>query len=71
LLKEKSGAFPFTKNSLCSSRCGRSFPSNPDQVETPQWHKDILDSREEAVKRGESKLLEWDEAKEQISRMIR
>ena len=44
---------------------------DPGQVEVPQWHKDILDSREEALKRGETKILDWDEAKSQIDQKVR
>ena len=45
--------------------------ADPNQIDTPQWHKDILDSREEALERGEVKILEWDEAKQQIDDMRR
>ncbi len=43
----------------------------PHQVDVPQWHKDILDSRQEALEKGQIKILEWDEAKKQISQMRR
>ena len=45
--------------------------SNPDQVEVPQWHKDILDERQQAVEEGRVKILDWEEAKRQIEKAVR
>jgi putative addiction module component (TIGR02574 family) len=45
--------------------------SEPDQVEIPQWHKDILDERFEAVDRGEVEVIDWEVAKNQIRQMLR
>jgi putative addiction module component (TIGR02574 family) len=45
--------------------------ADANQVEVPKWHKDLLDSREEALKRGDAKVLEWEEAKRQIDQKIR
>ena len=44
---------------------------DPSHVEVPQWHKEILDSREEALKKAEVTVLEWDEAKKQINQAVR
>ena len=45
--------------------------SNPDQVEVPQWHKDILDERQRAVEEGRVKILDWEEARRQIEKAVR
>lgn len=45
--------------------------SEPEQVEIPQWHKDILDERLEAAERGEIETIDWEIAKCQIRDMIR
>ena len=45
--------------------------SDPDTVEVPQWHKDILDERQRLLDRGTSQALDWELAKEQINRMVR
>ena len=34
----------------------------------PQWHKDILDERRNAVEEGREKILDWDEVKNAIGR---
>ena len=45
--------------------------ADPAQVEVPQWHKDILDERDLALKEGRATVLEWDEAKRQIEHATR
>ena len=45
--------------------------SEPGQVEVPQWHKDILDERDLALKEGRATVLEWDEARRQIEQAAR
>jgi len=37
-----------------------------EQIPSPQWHKDILEEREERVKKGQETILDWNEAKEKI-----
>ncbi len=43
--------------------------SEPEQVEIPQWHKDILDERLRAAERGEIEVIDWEVAKAQIRDM--
>lgn len=45
--------------------------SEPEHVEIPQWHKDILDERLQAAERGEVEVIDWEIAKDQIRDMIR
>jgi hypothetical protein len=45
--------------------------TDPAQVEVPQWHKDILDERDLALKEGRAVILDWDEAKRQIEQATR
>lgn len=45
--------------------------TDPGQVEVPQWHKDILDERDHALKEGRAVILDWDEAKRQIEQATR
>ncbi len=35
-------------------------------LETPQWHKDILDEREGLVAEGKAEFIDWEEAKKRI-----
>jgi len=45
--------------------------ADPDTVEVPQWHKDILDERQLLLERGSAQVLDWELAKEQINRRVR
>jgi putative addiction module component (TIGR02574 family) len=45
--------------------------AEPGQVEVPQWHKDILDERDLALKEGRATVLVWDEANRQIEQATR
>jgi len=40
-------------------------------VEVPQWHKDLLASREAKVRKGEAHFVSWEEAKKQIEERCR
>lgn len=45
--------------------------SDPDTIDIPQWHKDILDERQRSLEQGSSKEIDWELAKEQINRRVR
>ena len=48
--------------SLWESLCGPA----PADVETPTWHKDVLDERLRRLASGEDSVAPWAEAKERI-----
>jgi putative addiction module component (TIGR02574 family) len=35
-----------------------------EQVEVPQWHKDLLDARRKAVNENREEILDWDAVKQ-------
>lgn len=41
---------------------------SPQEVnlEVPQWHKDILDQRQQLIQEGKAKFIDWEIAKQQI-----
>jgi putative addiction module component (TIGR02574 family) len=45
--------------------------SEPEHIDIPQWHKDILAERLQAAERGEVEVIDWEIAKAQIREMIR
>jgi putative addiction module component (TIGR02574 family) len=45
--------------------------SDPDTVEVPQWHKDILDERQNLLEQGSSQVFDWELAKKQINQRVR
>ena len=40
--------------------------SAEEQVETPQWHRELLDQREELIQDGKAEFIDWEIAKKQI-----
>ena len=41
------------------------------ELETPQWHKDLLDERERLIADGKARFIDWEDAKRQISESTR
>jgi putative addiction module component (TIGR02574 family) len=39
-----------------------------DDLEMPQWQKDLLDERERLITEGKAEFVDWDKAKEQIAK---
>ena len=39
-----------------------------EQLDVPQWHKNILDEREKLVREGKAKFIDWETAKEEIKK---
>ena len=42
----------------------------PDQLESPEWHKDILEDRRRGLQSGEETLTDWEAAKQDIRRRV-
>ena len=40
------------------------------ELEVPQWHKDLLDEREQLIHDGKAKFIDWETAKQQIKDSI-
>ena len=38
----------------------------PEVIESPAWHKDILDERRERLAEGQSRFVDWETAKADI-----
>jgi hypothetical protein len=42
----------------------------PESVESPTWHKDILDERHRRVAEGNAQFLDWETAKTEIRKKV-
>ena len=42
--------------------------SRAEDVPVPDWHKELLDRRRQAVESGQEKVLEWDEVKDSLGK---
>ena len=43
---------------------------SPEAVESPAWHKEILDERQERVADGKARFVDWEQAKAKIRKKI-
>ena len=43
---------------------------NTNHVPVPQWHKDVLDKREQMIETSEANFDDWDSAKKRIAERI-
>ena len=39
---------------------------NPDALESPEWHRDVLEERERRIASGEARFTDWEQAKADI-----
>jgi len=44
---------------------------NDAALEVPQWHKEVLDEREQLLVEGKAHFIDWEDAKEQIKQAVR
>lgn len=44
---------------------------SPESVESPTWHKEILDERSQRVSEGKAQFEDWETAKTQIRKKLR
>lgn len=42
----------------------------PEAVESPPWHKDILDKRRQRVAEGQARFVDWETAKADIRKKL-
>ncbi|WP_447980119.1 addiction module protein [Candidatus Nitrospira bockiana] len=42
----------------------------PEAVESPAWHKDVLDDREQQLADGQSRFTDWETAKANIRKKL-
>ena len=40
-------------------------------LEVPQWHKEVLDERERLLAEGKAQFVDWEDAKRQINEATR
>lgn len=43
---------------------------SPEAVESPAWHKEVLDERHERVADGKARFVDWEKAKAEIRKKI-
>ncbi len=48
----------------------QNLSQNPDSFTSPAWHGQVLEERDKALERGESKLHDWSEAKQRLRQTL-
>jgi len=43
---------------------------SPEAIESPTWHKDILDERRERIVEGKAQFVDWETAKAEIRKKL-
>ncbi len=43
---------------------------NEGQMEVPQWHKDLLDTRAESVRQGRAEFVDLETAKQMVKKAV-
>ena len=41
----------------------KNMSRNPNEVVSPEWHRQVLEERERALANGEIEFMDWEEAK--------
>ncbi len=59
--EEKMQAMELLWDDLCHSS---------ESIESPSWHKNILDEREQALIGGDDKFIDWEAEKKNIKKKI-
>ena len=44
---------------------------SPDAIESPEWHKEVLDERRQRVADGTAQFEDWEKAKTKIREKLR
>jgi len=44
---------------------------SPADVPSPDWHRDVLQAREERIEEGQSRFTAWPEAKKEIRKLAK
>jgi hypothetical protein len=44
---------------------------SPEAIESPEWHKDLLDQRQQRIAEGAAKFEDWEIAKAKIREKVR
>ena len=42
----------------------------PESIESPMWHKDILDERRQQIAEGKARFADWETAKAEIRNKV-
>jgi len=62
---------PLHEKLLTMEALWEDLASSEEYVEIPEWHKDILDQREQLLVEGKAHFIDWEQAKKEIWQQTR
>ena len=64
---EEIHQLPLREKLLVMEAIWEDLSREEQNLEVPQWHKELLDERERLLAEGKAKFVDWEEAKRQIN----
>jgi hypothetical protein len=58
---------PFREKLLVTEAIWEDLSREEENLEVPQWHKELLDERERLLCEGKAQFVDWEDAKRQIN----
>jgi Putative addiction module component len=62
---------PLHEKLLTMEALWEDLAGSEEDVEVPEWHKDVLDHRERLLAEGKAHFIDWEQAKKEIMDSIR
>ena len=64
---EQIHQLPLREKLLVMEAIWEDLSGEEQNLEVPQWHKELLDERERLLAEGKAQFVDWEEAKRQIN----
>jgi hypothetical protein len=64
---EEIHQLPLREKLLVMEAIWEDLSREEQNLEVPQWHKELLDERERLLAEGKAQYVDWEEAKRQIN----
>jgi hypothetical protein len=64
---EEIHQLPLREKLLVMEAIWEDLSREEQNLEVPQWHKEVLDERERLLAEGKAHFVDWEEAKRQIN----
>lgn len=61
---------PLRENLFIMEALWEDISTSPREIEVPQWHKGILNEREDLIREGKANFIDWETAKQEIKKAV-
>mgnify|MGYP002622955324 CR=1 FL=1 len=63
---EQIREMPLHEKLLTMEALWKDLAGSEENIEVPEWHKDILDHRDRLIAEGKAHFIDWEQAKKEI-----